>query len=142
MAPAGELLWNIYGRALHTKPRPRGEMSGRDVIPAVNKYVKDLSESINAAVAACPAANLSAQADLVNKLSALIAEAYKQAANLKSATEKTERTADVEKKAMAYKDKVIPVMKKLRECADTMETLTASEYWPMPTYGELLSSVQ
>ena len=43
---------------------------------------------------------------------------------------------------MAYKDMGIPVMKKLRECADTMETLTASEYWPMPTYGEILFSVK
>ena len=108
----------------------------------MNKAVKHLSERQHSSVAACHAANLSAQADLVNKLSALIAEAYKQAANLKSATEKTERTADVEKKAMAYKDKVIPVMKKLRECADTMETLTASAYWPMPTYGEILFSVK
>ena len=42
---------------------------------------------------------------------------------------------------MTYKDKVIPIMEKVRACADSMEQLTAAEYWPMPTYGEILFSV-
>ena len=137
-----EILLDNYCKVLHIESMTMQEMIVRDVIPAVNKYVKDLSESINAAVAACPAANLSAQADLVNKLSALIAEAYKQAANLKSATEKTERTADVEKKAMAYKDKVIPEMKSLRRGADTMEPLPAPKNAPSPPSGEILFPVK
>ena len=137
-----EIFLDNYCKVLHIESMTMLEMIVRDVIPAVNKYVKFLSESINAAVAACPAADMTAQADLVNRLSKLTAEAYKQAGNLKSATEKTEKLADVEKKSMAYKEKVIPVMKKLRECADTMETFTDSAYWPMPTYGEILFSVK
>ena len=117
------------------------EMLIRDIIPAVNKYINDLSRCIIHSVEACPAANMTAQADMVNKLSSLIAEAYKQVGNLKAATEKTEKIADVEKKSMTYKDKVLPVMTKIRACADSMEQLTAAEYWPMPTYGEILFSV-
>ena len=36
-----------------------------------------------------------------------------------------------------YKEKVLPVMEKLRGAVDKMEALTAAEYWPMPTYGDI-----
>ena len=136
-----EIFLDNYCKVLHIESLTMQEMLIRDIIPAVNKYINDLSRCIIHSVEACPAANMTAQADMVNKLSSLIAEAYKQVGNLKAATEKTEKIADVEKKSMTYKDKVLPVMTKIRACADSMEQLTAAEYWPMPTYGEILFSV-
>ena len=35
-----------------------------------------------------------------------------------------------------------PDMAALRRPADGLETLTAAEYWPFPTYGELLFGVK
>ena len=43
--------------------------------------------------------------------------------------------------AEAYVEKVIPLMERIRAKVDTMETLTASEYWPFPTYGEMLFGI-
>lgn len=136
-----EIMLDNYCKVLHIESMTMQEMIVRDVIPAVNKYIGDLSRSITDAVKACPAANMTAQSDMVNKLSSLVAEAYKQTGNLKAATDKTEKVEGVEKKSMTYKDKVIPIMEKVRACADSMEQLTAAEYWPMPTYGEILFSV-
>ena len=136
-----EIMLDNYCKVLHIESMTMQEMIIRDVIPAVNKYIGDLSRSITDAVKACPAANMTAQSDMVNKLSSLVAEAYKQTGNLKAATDKTEKVEGVEKKSMTYKDKVIPIMEKVRACADSMEQLTAAEYWPMPTYGEILFSV-
>ena len=136
-----EIMLDNYCKVLHIESMTMQEMIIRDVIPAVNKYIGDLSRSITDAIKACPAANMTAQSDVVNKLSSLVAEAYKQTGNLKAATDKTEKVEGVEKKSMTYKDKVIPIMEKVRACADSMEQLTAAEYWPMPTYGEILFSV-
>ena len=44
-------------------------------------------------------------------------------------------------RAESYHDNVIPAMKALREYVDEMETLTASEYWPLPTYGDMMFKV-
>ena len=136
-----EIMLDNYCKVLHIESMTMQEMIIRDVIPAVNKYIGDLSRSITDAIKACPAANMTAQSDMVNKLSSLVAEAYKQTGNLKAATDKTEKVEGVEKKSMTYKDKVIPIMEKVRACADSMEQLTAAEYWPMPTYGEILFSI-
>ena len=42
-----------------------------------------------------------------------------------------------EQRAMAYKENVLPKMEALRRAVDSMEVLTAREYWPVPTYGDL-----
>ena len=39
-------------------------------------------------------------------------------------------------------DKVLSIMEKLRNTVDTMETITAKEYWPIPNYSELLFGVK
>ena len=49
--------------------------------------------------------------------------------------------ADTESEAYAIRDTVLGAMAQLRVAADEAETLTAEEYWPFPTYGELVYSV-
>ncbi len=43
--------------------------------------------------------------------------------------------------AAYYKDAVIPAMNELRAVVDEMETLVSSEYWPYPTYADLMYRV-
>ena len=47
-----------------------------------------------------------------------------------------------QKMADYYHDAVLARMEKVREIADYMEVYTAKEYWPFPTYGDLLFSIQ
>ena len=50
-------------------------------------------------------------------------------------------TEDSLAKAIYYRDHVLSGMETLRRDLDEMERLTAADYWPVPTYGELLFSV-
>ena len=49
-----------------------------------------------------------------------------------------ERTADAEKHAKYFRDKVIPAMDALREVGDTLECIVPHDLWPLPTYREML----
>ena len=42
---------------------------------------------------------------------------------------------------MYVRDEVIPRMDALRTVCDEAETLTASDFWPFPGYGDLLFGV-
>lgn len=42
---------------------------------------------------------------------------------------------------MYYKDYVLTAMQELRAVADEIETLVGANYWPYPTYGDLLFGV-
>ena len=50
------------------------------------------------------------------------------------------KTCD-EEAANYYKSSVVPKMAELRRLVDEMETLTAREAWPVPTYGDLTFGV-
>ena len=39
---------------------------------------------------------------------------------------------------MSYAEKIIPAMDKLREAIDEAETIVAADYWPYPSYGDML----
>ena len=40
--------------------------------------------------------------------------------------------------SLVIKNEMLDAMNKLRECVDIAETVTSSDYWPYPTYEELL----
>ena len=52
-----------------------------------------------------------------------------------------EKGTDYEEESKYARDNIIPAMARMRAAADELETITAKEYWPLPTYGELLFSV-
>ena len=47
---------------------------------------------------------------------------------------------DIDKKANAYKDKIVVIMEKLRSNVDALEMIVDKDMWPMPSYGDLLFS--
>ena len=60
--------------------------------------------------------------------------------NLKAVTD-VKNITDSLALARYYKDAVFAAMKELRVVVDELEVNTASSYWPYPSYGELLFSV-
>jgi len=55
---------------------------------------------------------------------------------------KLDMMGDLTEEAMFIRDEVIPRMCELRVVADEAETLTAANYWPFPTYGDLMFGVK
>ena len=49
---------------------------------------------------------------------------------------------DIGAESIMIRDTVLGLMGELRIACDEAETLTAKNYWPMPTYADLLFSVK
>ena len=47
-----------------------------------------------------------------------------------------------EERSFFCRDKILAAMNELRIYVDEMETMTSAEYWPYPSYGELLFSIR
>jgi glutamine synthetase len=82
--------------------------------------------------------DISVETDIIERLSALNAKAYRGVEKLKLAEKQATAISDVAARAEAYRRSVIPAMNELREAVDEMETVTSSKYWPMPTYTDLM----
>lgn len=68
------------------------------------------------------------------ELSRLLAEA-ETLQNEDTAKEPADAAAQL---ARHYCDQVVPMMESIRLTIDELEQNTASDFWPFPTYGELL----
>ena len=119
------------------------EMSEKQFIPAMSKYSKILADTIVSKKTISASIPCDFEENTLTKLSVLTSEAYAKTCELKSLVEKLkEYKKDFEAAAFFIKDEIIPVMNALREAVDEAEPICAAEYWPVPTYGEILFSVK
>ena len=132
-----EIFFEIYRNVTGIEARTMLEMSMRDYIPAVSKYIKDLSETLIAKKEALRGVDTSVEESLIGKLSDLLSKTYSATLALEKAEAAARSKENDEQRAMAYKENVLPKMEALRRAVDSMEVLTAREYWPVPTYGDL-----
>ncbi|MBO5906685.1 MAG: glutamine synthetase III [Clostridia bacterium] len=136
-----EIFFGSYRKIKNIEARTMLEMTLRDIIPAVSKYIGELSTAVNATRSAVKSASLSCECDIIEKLSDALAKAY----DAYGALERAERSAiskpSDEEAAFFYKNTVIPKMDNLRRVVDEMETLTSREAWPMPTYGDIIFKI-
>jgi glutamine synthetase len=72
---------------------------------------------------------------LTNEAFALLQSLEQHAAHAKE-------IGDTLETALFYKDVVLPCMERLRRYVDEAETITAKEYWPYPSYGDMLFSIK
>ena len=136
-----DILFENYAKIINIEALTMIEMVSRDIIPAVSAYVGDVSSSLAAKLSVLPDACCDVEKDIVTKLSALNSKAYAKLAELKNAESEISAALGYERKSEMYRDTVIPIMNELRAVVDEMETMTSTEYWPLPSYGELMFSI-
>ncbi|MBO5370345.1 MAG: glutamine synthetase type III, partial [Clostridia bacterium] len=138
-----EIYLETYIKTIIIEARTMSEMARKDIIPAVSRYIGSLAECANQKLSFMPQADVSVEKTIVCKLSELNTELYDELEKLDKCIAEdnlASENADVSDRAMYYKDKVIAAMNNVRKTADELELNTAREFWPYPTYGELLFS--
>ena len=119
------------------------EMAEKQFVPAMSKYAKLLADTIASKKAVIATLDCTFEEKTLSRLSELTAVAYDKVCELKAHMDKlAEMKKDFIGSAFFIKDEIIPCMNALRAAVDEAETICASEYWPVPTYGEILFSVK
>ena len=136
-----EILLENYSKIVNIEALTMIEMATRDIIPAVNSYIAEIAHTAAIKAQVVENINCSVERDMITKLSSLNAKAYSALGELRRAETEATKIASATERADAYVGKVIPAMEKLRAYVDEMETLTASEYWPLPSYGDMMFNI-
>lgn len=134
-----EILLENYYKTINIEAHTAYEMVARDYLPAVTAYEKFLCDVIISKRGA--GIDAAVETEAANKISSLTASLTVKNRELSEALEKVSELSDVLETATYYRDIVFGKMNELRELVDTLETMVGAEYWPVPTYGELLFSV-
>ena len=135
-----EIALENYCKTVNIEALTMIDMVEKDILPAVTAYEKDLSKTALTKKQLVADIDCDYEKETVKKLSGLTTKLYAETANLKKAVAEA-KTMDFPAFSFFCKDVILPSMEKMRSYADEMETVTAAEYWCMPTYGELLFSV-
>ena len=134
-----DILIENYSKQIAIEANTMLDMAEKDVLPAVTTYERELADTVGALAAA--GVTKAPQKDTLKLLNALYADATKAIASLKAAIEKGKKAESWMEYGRICRDEIIPAMNALRAAADEMEIHTAKKYWPFPTYGDLLFSV-
>ena len=137
-----EIKLDGYCKVLHIEAQTMLDMVWKDILPAVSAYSKELTDTALAKKALSADIDCSFETDLAARISALTAAAVKKTRELEYAVMGVKDVEGTLEQAKYYKDVVFSAMNELRIVVDELETHTSAEYWPYPSYGDILFSVK
>ena len=135
-----EVSLENYTKALHIEALTMLDMAKKQIVPAVAAYMGDLADTACSKKALSSALSTRAEETLLAKLSAGADMLVEKIDELQAAVDGASR-GDSLQEAACYKDRVLPKMAELRAVADALELATGKDYWPFPTYADLLFGV-
>ena len=137
-----DIILETYAKTINIEALTASDMVKRDILPAVSSYVAELASGVATKKAISDDIPCEAELDIIKRLSGLQDCAYKKLAALDNAIIGVKEVGeDPIEIATYYKDSVITAMTELRAVVDEMETLVSSDYWPYPSYGDLMFRV-
>ena len=138
-----EIHLDNYSKTINIEALTMIDMAQKDILPAVSSFIKHLSDTIISKKSIETGLSCDYELETVNELSQLenkmfadIKELKNILANIKNSTDSAQKIAE------NYKDLVIPKMAEIRGYADKIELLTDRDYWPYPSYADLLFGVR
>lgn len=129
-----------YVKVINVEALTMAEMAKQDIYPCVNGYIAEVCSVVGAKRAISDKAVCNYDVSLIEQLSRMndaMMEAVK-----KLERDLSEMPAGEEASAQKMAHIIVPDMEEVRRLADGMEKLCSADYWPYPTYTDLLYSVK
>ena len=118
------------------------DMAKKEILPAALAYANLVMNNLRLKKELGLAVEHTAVFRLNQKLTELTERLSRDIASLEATMRALDKSADSLIRSAYYRDYILPAMDKLRETADKLEETVAEEYWPYPTYTELLFHVK
>ena len=135
-----EILQENYRKVVRIEALTMIDMARKDILPAVSRYGAALATALDAKQRV--GVNDTYERECAAQISSLTGEMYEKLLHLERELDTLATVCDSAEQSMFYKERILPAMAELRRAGDALESVTAAEYWPFPTYGELLFGVR
>ena len=145
-----EIQMEEYAKLVAIEVKTMLDLAEKEIIPAVLRYEGDMCRIASRRDAIASAA-FSAKGDalsgenpalkIIAPIDELVTKAISALDELRELKLSTQSISDMTKRATTYTKDVIPVMEKLRSYCDDLEKKIPAEYWPFPTYADILFQV-
>ena len=134
-----EIKYEAYAKAINIEAKSMIDIASKHIIPAVVSYTTELANSVIAVSEA--GVDSSTQKELLDEVTKYLKEMKAALKKLTEVTEKASDITEVKDQATYFRDVVKVAMDELRAPADKLEMIVDKEFWPFPSYGDLLFEV-
>lgn len=134
-----EIKYEAYAKAINIEARAMIDIVSKHIIPAVVRYTRELAETVNAVRAA--GAPFDVQEELLQETCKRLGETKETMEKLIVSLEAANYFSEQKERACKMSDEVVPLMEQLRKPIDRLEMIVDKNFWPMPSYGDLLFEV-
>ena len=133
-----EVKLEKYNKLMNIECTTMRRMARRTYLPVISAYATKIAKGITTITEAMPTASMAHERAELAMLTDGVSAIYEDLDELARLHEKAEACADSQEKANVYAHEVNPAMGRLRAAVDAMEPIVAREYWPVPTYDDIL----
>ena len=125
-----------YAKLLNIEANTMVAMVRNLYVPALSQYSGDLATSV--ATKAEIGVVSATEKDLVRSLTEGIEAISSSANELEEKNVAARQIEDLKQRDDAYRDEILPAMAELRSHVDDMERVCGKDYWPVPSYNDML----
>jgi len=132
-----EILLETYIKTLRIEALTMVHMTRRQILPAGINFSTNIANSVLSIKNSGVKADVSVPSNLLTKLTSLLKAIDENTTAMENSLDNVPEK-DVLVTAKFYRDTIFAQMKSLRKNVDELETIVDAQYWPIPTYGEIL----
>ena len=137
-----EVKWETYTKKIQIEARVLGDLAMNHIIPTATRYQTSLIDNVYKMKDLFPADKASALSsrnleiieDIANRTN-FIKEKVDEMVEARKVANKIESERE---KAIAYHDKIVPILEAIRYHIDKLELVVDDQIWTLPKYRELL----
>lgn len=137
-----EIMLDNYCKTITIEGNTLVDMVRKDILPSIEMYLSKVAETASLKKSVDSKLSISYEKNIMNKLSSLNDIIFAGVDTLEKVLEEEQAIDDIVEQGYAIRDKVLPTMEELRQACDEAEMIVAKEYWPYPSYGEMLFGVK
>ena len=135
-----EILLEMYYKTIHIEALTLADMVDKELLFAVGRYQDVLANAILHKKAL--EINCDIEDKRIKHAGDLNVSLEKELQVLREKIAKAEKLEDALEAAKYYRNEILTSMNDMRKCIDELETFIPAEFWPYPTYNELLFSLE
>ena len=127
-----------YNKLMNIEATTMVREARRTYRPVITAYATKVAKGLETIRAAGAEAVMQCEQDTLNELCCGITQINYCIKVLDELHKNAEAIVDGQAQAEVYAHKVAPAMAELRAAVDAMEEIVAADYWPVPTYDDIL----
>ena len=137
-----EIMLENYCKTVNIEGMTMVDMVRKDYLPAIEEYLYTLARAVDSMKSVSENVKCRYEISTIEKLTDLTDNILTAVEALEEALAALKDCEDIFATSEAIRDSILPSMNTLRGYVDAAEMLTSAKYWPYPSYGKLLFSVQ